>query len=434
MFVELLDEIWIQRLQAFDKLIVGFSGGLDSTVLLHLLAALPVLKPKIHAIHVNHHLSEHACAWQNHCADFCQAHQILFTACSVQINTQNNIEETARTARYEALRSQMTLNSCILLAHHQDDQAETILLNLCRGAGLSGLCGMAESRESFSMLLLRPLLLYSREQLLNYAKRHRLVWIEDDSNENLRYSRNFLRHQVLPLLQQKWPGVNKNMSQCTLHLREAEANLRDLAYIDCPQLAMRPMSLLLSQLLHLPVHRMQNILRVWFNERNLQLPSTKTFQRIIHEVIRAREDANPCVQWHGIEIRRYRQTLYLLQYSDPWVPKVYPWVAFPSPLQLTRDMILKASPATSGVSIPKHSVVEVRFRQGGEHIVWQGKTRVLKKLMQTWGVPPWLRAHIPLIYVNQELVSVLGFCERDPMDDVTHPIYRIDRSDCYESN
>jgi len=410
----LLNTEWIARLNDFTQLIVGFSGGLDSTVLLHLLASHPSLRHKLLAVHVNHGISEHASSWQSHCELFCQNLAINFLSRSVQFNRSANIEEEARMARYEVFSSFLTASDCLMLAHHRDDQAETLLLQLFRGAGVDGLAAMAEVSLLGLGAVARPFLSHSREELESYATHHQLKWVEDESNQEIKYSRNYLRHQIMPLLLHKWPGVVGNLARTASHCQQAKANLDELALSDHPELLVANKALFIEPLRKLSMERMTNVLRLWLKRNQIQLPATTTFQRLIHEVINAGEDATPLVSWDNIEIRRYQHYLYVDKKKTISLPPSLDWAEFPSPLVLTEyNLHLIAKKASAGLHIPQKSKVVIRFRQGGEHFFWHGQTKQLKKLLQEWAIPPWCRDTIPLIYIDNQLAAVVGYAVSD---------------------
>lgn len=409
----LLTDAWVERLQAFDQLLVGFSGGLDSTVLLHALATHPVLRNRLQAVHIHHGLSPHAASWQEHCANFCVQHGVLFTTHHVNLPTRSNLEEQARNARLRVFSSLLQPRGCLLLAHHQDDQAETVLLQLCRGTGVDGLAGIPSSRPFSRGEVVRPLLDISRKTLQTYAHAHALTWIEDESNTNSHFSRNYLRHEVIPVLQARWPAVARMINTCATHCQQAKHNLDDLAYIDCPELVQKSPRLALSPLAHLSSARISNVLRVWVGNQGARM-SAKRVDRLLSEVILAGSDRNPVLQWGECCVRRYRDDLYWVRDLMLPVQSVLNWTSFPG--QLPADKCIQGFQAqltATGIHIPVGSRVEIRFRNNGETMVWRGKTRTLKKLFQEWGVPPWLREHIPLIYVNDELAAVLDFCISD---------------------
>lgn len=414
---QLLNSAWISRLEDFSKLIVGFSGGLDSTVLLHVLASQSSLQGKLLAVHINHGISKNSDQWQKHCQQFCINLGVDFRSETVEFDRSSNLEERARTARYKVFSSLLTAQDCLILGHHLDDQAETLLLQLFRGAGVDGLAAMSELGQLGLSVLVRPFLSFSREQLEDYATLHGLTWVEDESNTDISYSRNYLRQKVIPLLADKWPGVVSNLARTATHCQQAKANLDELALIDCQDLLLPKTTLYIEPLKTLNFERLTNVLRVWLKKNQVQLPSTQTFQRLIHEVIWASPDAVPIVTWDKIWVRRYQNYLYLdreeMRSPNHSVSSI-DWIEFPKPLVLPdRNLNLSAQKAKQGLMVPLDAKIQVRFRQGGEEFYWRGQTKKLKKLFQEWEVPPWLRDKVPLIYINDQLAAVVGYAVGD---------------------
>jgi tRNA(Ile)-lysidine synthase len=406
----LLSTECFSRLKECNQLIVGFSGGLDSTALLHVLASYSQLSPKLIAVHINHGLSPKASLWQTHCEQFCQSLGIEFISHCVQFDRQANIEEGARIARYEVFSQMLTDKDALILGHHLDDQAETVLLQLVRGAGIDGLAAMTECASFGLGILIRPFLSHSREQLHHYAMLHQLSFVEDESNQDIRYARNYVRQEIIPLLKNKWPGVAGNLARTALHCQQAKRNLDDLALQDLPFLSHQ--SLCIDSLSSFSFARIANILRVWLKKNQVQIPSTQTFHSVIHEVLFARGDANPEVSWGTVCVRRYQNHLYLNHKSNKKLPKYLEWSHFPLPLEYSGMKIMaKKSPA--GLIIPAGVRISLRFREGGEVFIWHGQTKHLKKLFQEWGIPPWLRESIPLIYFDETLAVVVGYAVSD---------------------
>lgn len=407
---------WISRLGEFAQLKVGFSGGLDSTVLLHSLAAHSSLASKLTAVHINHGIHPEAPLWQTHCQQFCLNLGIPFQAHSVQFSREANLEEEARKARYTFFSSLLGVQDGLILAHHRDDQAETVLLQLFRGAGVDGLAAMAESSSLGLGTLLRPFLTTSRQALEGYAEEHNLQWVEDQSNQDIYYSRNYLRHEILPLLEKKWPGVKNNLTRTAKHCQEAKRNLEALAKADHWGLLEATTSIESDSLKKLSQDRLSNVLRAWLKKNHVPLPSTTTFQRLIHELLFSSPDARPEVSWKGFCVRSYQQHLYLdLEVRNKLIkyPCVF-WTNFPSSLALTEPPLnLIAKKSKQGLVLPDKAEVLVRFREGGERFCWHGQTKQLKKLFQEWAIPPWRRDRVPLIYVQGKLAAVVGYAISD---------------------
>jgi len=331
------------RFESFNRLFVGFSGGLDSMVLLHALAATS-LRSRIIAVHINHGISPNADEWQRHCADFCTKNQIAFMAQSIRIDGESNLEERARTARYEVFSSLLNENDAFLTAHHRDDQVETFLLQLLRGAGIDGLAAMPEISALGGGSLIRPFLSVSRTQIHEYALKHPLSWINDESNEDIHYGRNYLRHQVIPLLLQKWPGASETISRAAEHCQQAQINLTALAERDCPALSQAVTTLSIEHLDGLSDDRIINVIRYWLRKNKVSLPAASNLRRLPDEVLRAKSDAMPLLGWGNVAIRRYRNHLFL-SHQDEWQePSSMIWSDFPLPLSINDSLQLFALP------------------------------------------------------------------------------------------
>ncbi len=397
---------------------IAYSGGMDSHVLLHLCAQLELRQTGLEfsAVHVNHGLQPDANVWSAHCADVCRTLAIPFTLLRVDASPEpgQSREEAARNARYQAIRSLMSPRAVLLTAQHQDDQAETVLLQLLRGAGLSGLAGMPQWAEFGPGWLLRPLLDVPRSALYRYAVEHGLHWIEDLSNQDTSYDRNFLRQQVLPLLQQRWPGASGTLSRSARHCVEALRLVNGRAE-DLLRSARHPVrdTLRISQLTLFDEAGQRLALREWLRSSGYRMPPARTLQRVIDEVMRARPDRAPRVRWREGEIRRYRGELYLSRPSVPFDRS--PIIAWngETPLQLPahNGVLSAAEEQGAGIALKfwQPGRISVRYRQGGEQGRLPGRagSRCLKKLFQEiHSVPPWRRERFPLIHIDGQLAMV----------------------------
>ena len=399
---------------------VAYSGGLDSTVLLHLLATCrDDLCADVQAVHVNHGLQAEAKSWAQHCQHVCDALNVPLTCIAVDIDKKSGkgIEAAARTARYEAFASLIKKDDVLCLAHHQDDQAETLLLQLLRGAGVAGLAAMPEAKPFAAGSMLRPLLQLSRSDLETYAKRHALKWIEDPSNEQISFDRNYLRHEVMPVIQKRWAAASKTLARGSSHLAEANHLLTDMAEQDW--LAMSEVDnhcMSITRLQALSLSRQRNVMRFWLNKINkAPIPDTQRLSQIFSEVIDAAEDAEPCIQWQGIAIRRYRQTLYVTASELPQAAALAWNLSQPLLIPEINIRLNAEQTETDGLekSLAERNDNRIDFRRGGETcrpVGRGGQRHELKKLMQEWGVPPWKRARVPLLYVADEIASVVGYC------------------------
>ena len=396
-----------------DRYVIALSGGLDSTVLLHALAVTRERHGKaLLAVHIDHRLHPDSAGWSEYCRGLAGrlGVEIHVDTVTVDAEASGGLEAAAREARYAALARRMGDGDWLLSAHHRDDQAETLLLNLMRGSGPAGLAGIGLLSRFRAGWLVRPLIDVPRAALEAYAAEKNLRWIEDPSNEDLRFDRNYLRHQVLPALEQRWPGVSERLARSADLAAEAAAMLEDLAEIDLRSAGNRATRIDVEILLALPEARQRNLLRYAARRAGLPLPGAARLSAVLDHVLRAREDAQPLVAWQGAELRRYRGKLYLLPplQQPAWQPG-QPFSG--APLALGRGMgILRLAPgAARGLSDATVARgLSIRLREGGEKFKPMGHlhTKKLKKLLQEEGVVPWMREHLPLIYAGEQLVAV----------------------------
>ncbi|GMR07164.1 MAG: tRNA lysidine(34) synthetase TilS [Gammaproteobacteria bacterium] len=411
--------------------IVALSGGLDSSVLLHATNRLkePLANLKVSAVHVHHGISDKADAWDSHCEMLCSRLAVPYRCLTVdaRAGAGESPEEKARDCRYRALAGALGKGECLLSAHHQDDQAETLLLQLLRGAGPRGLAAMPEVSVLGEGRLVRPLLGFSRQQLHDYARAHAITWVEDDSNADTRLDRNFLRHQVVPSLKQRWPAMAATLSRAAGHIADSAALLDELAAIDLAQCQGSGASggagategpgvsalagLDMRALGHLHSDRQRNLLRYWLRQLGLPVPQSQQMQHVLTDVLHAGPDRVPCVQWPGVEVRRYRERLFAmppLSLHDSHAR--YGW-NLTDPLALSVGCLRSVPVSGKGLRANLGATgVTVAFRQGGEVCQPAGRQHHhdLKKLFQEAGIPPWQRDRIPLLYVENDLAAVAG--------------------------
>lgn len=403
---------WLSRHSGYHRYWIGYSGGLDSHVLLHLCARLQQ-NGRFAAVHVHHGLQPQAESWAESCAEICAKLGLPFQLLRVNAKPQPGAspEEVARNARYAAFAELLgDNNEALLTAQHADDQAETLLLQLLRGAGLAGLAGMPDSMPLGRGKLLRPLLAWSRSDIQAYAKNHGLHWIEDPSNQDISFDRNFVRHQVMPLLVSRWPSAGSTLARSAQHCAEAQQQLNRLAD-DLLLAADRDNRLSVAQLCQWQAPEQRLVLRHWLKNLGFRAPSTAVLQRIIAEVLLAAADRNPRVAWREGEVRRYRDNLYALHPLPAIDSKaVYAWDGR-QPLVLPGNGVLHTDVAVGrGIHAEcLNGALEIRYRQGGERCRIAGRAggHTLKKLFQeAQQVPPWARQRVPLLYIDDQLAAV----------------------------
>ena len=435
------------------RLWIAYSGGCDSTVLLHLLHQLqPQLQVELHAIHIHHGLSPYADQWTEHCRDVCTGLNVPLVALKVNAKPQSgeSPEDAARRARYNAITQQLAAGDYLCTAHHQDDQAETLLLQLLRGAGPKGLAAMGVQSALGHATQLRPLLHLSREEIQRYAETHNLEWVDDHSNSDTSYNRNYLRHEVMPLLKQRWPAAARTISRSAEHCAEAAELLEHLAGQDwqqcrggeeskilpvrpelveaCPELVevgqvkteppqKRHDVINIAAMQSLPLARQKNLLRYWVGLNSLPLPSEIKLHHIINDAMNAAEDRMPCVTWPGAEVRRYDSQLHIMS-PLPVIDSntIIPWPDLAKPLPLPDGRTLmcvptQQTPALSASHLQQGNVT-IRYRQGGERLQPANSPhhKALKQIFQEQRIPHWQRDRVPLVYVDEKLVAVVGIC------------------------
>lgn len=398
--------------------LVAYSGGLDSQVLLHLCYRL---KLPVRAVHVHHGLQTQADAWADHCAQVCAQLGIELTQLRVNATACNgdSPEDAARKVRYEALAGELKAGECMLTAHHADDQSETVLLQLMRGAGAAGLAAMPETKVFAAGWHCRPLLMYARSDILHYAQTQDLHWIEDPSNANTDFDRNLLRQTVLPLLQQRWPAVAHSIS-CSAQLQQESLELNQaLARIDLAAVSSLDANVLsITALQRLNRTRQLNLLRYWLRLRAGRPPSRNVLLELVDTVLMAAAETSPLVQWRDYELRRYQQQLYLLPaMQEDYTGLDLAWDGKAS-VAIGEHLLVRAvMPHSRGLDMRllDHKL-SLRFRRSGERLQVRGKAhhQDLKKLMQAAGIPPWQRGRIPLLYIDDELACVCGYWLAEP--------------------
>ena len=397
---------------------VGFSGGLDSTVLLHVLARLGRKEslPALSAIHIEHGLQAAAKGWPDHCRQVCAALGVPLLIEKVEVQrSSSSLERAARNARYQAFECLLAPAEVLLTAQHRDDQAETLLFRLLRGSGLKGLAGMPSHRALGAGSLLRPLLEVSRSELQVYAQQHQLVWVEDPSNEDLQYSRNYLRHQVLPLLAERWPAVSTVLARTAEHLAEAQSLLDELAAQDLPTLEQGAQpgwlplpSLDFSALKILSEARQRNALRAFLAPLT-ELPDSAHWAGW-YAMRDATIDAQPLWRLAQGELRRCDNRLWWLPVS--WLLPVTGEIEWLNPAQ---SLQLPGNGQLRFVGTPPSGQLTVRYRHGGETLFIQGRGhRDLKRLLNEARIPALVRDRLPLLYRKQELLAVANLDNFNP--------------------
>ncbi|WP_411383124.1 tRNA lysidine(34) synthetase TilS [Pseudomonas sp. L7] len=396
---------------------IAFSGGLDSTVLLHLLAshARQHDSPPVRALHIHHGLQAAADAWPDHCRHVCDSLGIALDVIHVEVSSGASLEQAARTARYDAFAEVLQPGEVLFTGQHRDDQAETLLFRLLRGAGLRGLAAMPASRPLGQGRLVRPLLDLARDQLQRYAQASGLRWIEDPSNTDTRFARNFLRADVFPLLHQRWPQASQSLARSAAHLGEALALLDELAATDIAAAspgAIAPWqcldSLDLGVLAALSPARQRNALQYWLSSRT-RLPDSRHWAGW-DNLRDAAADAQPLWRLTDGELQRSHGRLWWL--SGDWLQAPQGGAPWPDPSQ---SLSLPGNGSVQVVGAIPGPGLHVAYRQGGEVLDIPGRGhRDLKRLLNECHVPHFIRHRLPLLWQGERLLAVANLPDLGP--------------------
>jgi len=395
-----------------ERVAVALSGGIDSVVLLHLLCEVaPRTGITLSAIHVNHGLSLQADDWQAFCGRLCASLDLPLVTVRVEVRGEvaSGLEAAARKARYAAFARLDAEH--LVLAHQRDDQAETLLFNLLRGSGMAGASAMPAVRPfpgRAGLRILRPLLEVSREEIARHAQERQLAWIEDESNQDLRHARNFLRRQILPQLLERFPGCHASLARAAAHFAEGEALLAQLAAIDARS-AMRDGRIIVDEVARLDEARVRNLLRHVLKSGGMAMPDSARLREAVRQVCQAAADRQVAIDLGPCMLYRYRGELWLTQPAA--MPQEAEWRG-EAMLAWGAGELRFRHVEGSGIGMDRLAGQKVRIapRRGGELFRPDARRprRELRKLLQERGVPPWLRKVMPLLWCGKELVWVPG--------------------------
>lgn len=435
----------IAALLSAPEIVVAYSGGIDSQVLLHAMTQLRKTSPTINlkAIHIHHGLSRNADKWLAFCEQQCRVLNVPLHAIHVSVDeTGDGIEAAARQARYEALISATAKGGVLMTAHHADDQVETLLLQLKRGAGPKGLAGIAPLASlSDDKSLLRPLLDVSRQDIERYAEEHQLEWVEDESNQDTRFERNFLRKQVLPALYQQWPHLVETASRTAALCAQQTALVEQAAQDKLSGLCGTYDALEVDGLLSESSLWQAEILRSWLQSQGYAMPSRAQMAEI-NKMIHAKDDAEPLINLKGLQIRRFRGRLYCVESADRGETLsqsvdddcVMPLHGQSVDLEFqNRQITVRANPdlrsgrnqyvcvhppkvtentlslSDFSAALPGPIQLSVRSDRLASSFKPKGAqhSKPLKQWFKQWGVAPWSRQHTAQIWAGSTLIAIV---------------------------
>ncbi|MDG6896145.1 tRNA lysidine(34) synthetase TilS [Volucribacter amazonae] len=427
----MIEQQFIEQLQQYYRppqaFLIAFSGGLDSTALLSLCKKLREKQPhfSLRAIHIHHNLSPHADQWLAHCQQLCYQWQIPFISEKVQVQSKQGIEAGAREARYQAIKKHRFSHEILVTAHHQQDQTESFLLALKRGSGIQGLGAMQIQSQLFDMPIFRPLLNFSRWQLQDYVQQQGICWINDESNQDNQYDRNFLRNQVLPILRQRWQHFDQAVQRSAQHCYQQQQLINELLANEFAQIYNpTEKTLYTAKFPQYSPLKQAALLRLWLQQHQLAMPSSQQLAHILAEVVFAKMDKNPEFRLGQVILRRYQQRLFITPpYQD--LSQVKLELRIDTPLSLPDQLGIltlqkKGKKLTALWQTENKNYHSEFYAQGDQFEVtfgYSGKIKLdakrpnqdIKKVWQQLNVPVWQRSRIPLISEQQQLKSAVGF-------------------------
>ncbi|MDH2997081.1 tRNA(Ile)-lysidine synthase [Pasteurellaceae bacterium LFhippo2] len=409
--------------------LIGLSGGVDSVVLLHLFQQIKApLKLNLRAIHIHHGLSPNADHWADFCQTLCDKWDIPLIVKKVKVEGKQGIEAEARSARYQAISAQIQRNEVLVTAHHLDDQAETFLLALKRGSGIKGLSAMQPVSFAHKFAIFRPLLDVSKAEINAYAKHYHLSWISDESNQNNSYDRNFLRNEILPLLNQRWSQFSQMVARSSQHCAEQQLLIEELLADELNQrIDQHQQRLAIDNFANFSRAKQQQLVRLWLEKGEIAMPSIQQLEQIIQHLILAESDKNPQVRLANKLIRRHKNKIFITEeYVDTshYTIQIPPFekgeiggISLPDnigTIQRTEDsLICKLSAKSHRLLLPeelRNQTLTIKLHHSGKVKIY-GKTmrEDIKKIWQKNSVPVWLRTRTPLVFFEDQLVGIIPF-------------------------
>ncbi|CAL4319157.1 tRNA lysidine(34) synthetase TilS [Buchnera aphidicola] len=402
--------------QSKNKLfLIAYSGGLDSTVLLHKIFTIQkenIPSIQIRAIHINHNINYLSKEWAIHCKKICKKYKIPLIIKDIFIKIKkHNCEEQLRIKRYTIIYQNLCINEILLTGHHLNDQCETLILSLKRGSGPTGLSGMEQTSKFGNKKIIRPFLNIIRQDLELYAQNNKLKWIEDFSNSDILYDRNFIRHKIIPILQERWPYFLKNCARSANICRQETILLRHFLKQEIKQYITSDYGLKIKNFKNINKIKCHSLIRYWISKKTIKMPSYKMIHSIYYQMIYSQKDANPKIVLNQKEIRRFKSVLYLIT-TQPIIKNIIIFWHDTSKNLILPNALgeLKQNPAGLSLPIPKkNELINIRFQyEGTLLIIGRNKKRNIKKIWQEKNIPPWLRNQIPLLFYNDRFISALG--------------------------
>ncbi|NIH16717.1 MAG: tRNA lysidine(34) synthetase TilS [Buchnera aphidicola (Periphyllus lyropictus)] len=400
----------------YKKFLIAYSGGIDSTVLLYKLIEIrKKYNIKIRAIHINHQLNKKSKKWSKHCKKICKINNIPFILKKIKINKPNlNTESKARKKRYKVFKKKLVKNEILLTGHNLNDQCETFFLAIKRGSGTTGLSGIAYKKKFYKNYLLRPLLKYSRKKIETWAKKRKLKWIEDKSNYNTSYDRNFIRHKIFPKITKRWNFFLKNCFRSIKLINSENKIINKFINPIIKKNLFLDKTLNIKKIKKMDIKIIYIIIRKWINIQGGKMPSLKFLKNILNTVIYKKKKKNPKIQLKKYEIWNYQDRLYWIKKKPKMKNYIIFWKYPFKKLKLPKNfgtLEIKNKKYTKKnfyIKKPKKSqIITIKF-QTKKKIRIKNKKKKIKKIYNELKIPPWKRKTTPLLFYNKKFISAIG--------------------------
>ena len=414
-----LDKLSLEEMLGYQRIGIAFSGGVDSHVLLHFLTKKLHKHTNLFALHINHGINDQSNLWERHCKEICNSLGVNFVSFKLSFKDSSSVNEhDLRKARYSKLLSWANDEDVICTAHNKDDNTETILFRIIRGTGIKGLKGIPFKRKIGNVHLIRPFLQISKSEIIDYAKKNNLFWIEDPSNQDITFSRNFLRADILPLIKKRWPKYTDSFSHLSIHAKYSQEIAEEVADLDLKKYLLGSSNQLsLSCIGHLSEARFLNLLHRWLSNYSNQPISFKIIQEIKKTFLSENKQTDPIITLGGVDnegsfqLRKYGEVLFILPHISPVILNERPSLQWnmENPIDLPTGKLTAIKSFGKGLETDAiKGNINIQWRIGGERCKPAGrnKSQRLKKLLQEYEIPPWLRDRLPLIYIDEKLAAV----------------------------
>jgi len=354
---------------------VAYSGGVDSQVLLYL--SNKYIKSNTVALHVNHGISDNAKEWSDFCSRTTENYNIpIMTAFFKLKDEKSNLEEKARELRYGFFEENVKDSQVLMTGHHLDDQAETFILRLMRGAGVDGLSSMQSERSFNKGKLIRPLLNVSKEEIIDFAKSVELEWVEDESNKDSHYDRNFIRNEVMPLLRTRWNHANKAIARSASHCQKSKKQSEEIAKENLEKVLINKNEINSEKLLEMETESQKGVVREWLKSKDFKMPDEKALNVILNEVLFSRNDSKACFSTKNYEIKKSFNSIFLINKDQKVVFTV------------------------------KEGEVDTSMEKTSVKMFYKGKMRKLKHIFKEEKIPVWERDSYPVYSFFGEVLAL----------------------------